>query len=63
LAELKLRKNSSRVAHPRNSTMERLHRGSEIPKSVWYNSRFDIITMTYMAHMSSENKKEKISFY
>jgi hypothetical protein len=57
LGELQLCKNSSRAADPRNFTVEQLHRGSEIPKSVWYSSRFAIITMTYRAHMSSQNKK------
>jgi hypothetical protein len=30
LGELQLRKNSSRAADPRSSTVEQLHRGSEI---------------------------------
>jgi hypothetical protein len=50
--------NSSRVADPRNSIMEQLHRGSEIPKSVWYSST--IITMTYRAHMSSQEKRKNL---
>jgi hypothetical protein len=58
LGELQLCKNNSRAADPRNFTVEQLHCGSVIPKSVWYNSRFAIITMTYRAHMSSENEKQ-----
>jgi hypothetical protein len=47
-------KNSSRVADPRNSTVEQLHRGSGISQNVWYNSRFYIISMTFMAHKSGQ---------
>jgi hypothetical protein len=48
LGELQLCKNNSRAADPRIFTMEQLYRGSGIPKSVRYSSRFAIITMTYI---------------
>jgi hypothetical protein len=54
LGELRLRKNSSRVADPRNFTMEWLHRGAGILQNVWYSSRFRIISMTSMAHKSRQ---------
>jgi hypothetical protein len=54
LAELQLCKNNSGVVDQRNSTVEQLHRGSEIQKIVWYSYRFRTIPMTFRVRVSGE---------
>jgi hypothetical protein len=53
-------KNSSGAADPQISTVEQLHRGSEVSENVWYRSGFVTISITPKAHMSAEQEKNHL---